>query len=61
MNEYNILDEEEMKQTISISECRNLREVINMVTMGCILNKKEYIRIMTILYQACDRIEKESK
>lgn len=29
MAEYNILNEKEMEETISVSECRKLREVVH--------------------------------
>lgn len=37
---YNILDEKEMNETISISECRNLREVMTALTAAPLITKK---------------------
>ena len=59
MPEYNIFDKEEMSQTISVAECRNLREIVHNVTVAPILTKYEYVRLMVIFNQVCDRLEKE--
>lgn len=60
MPEYNIFDKEEMSQTISVAECRNLRKVVDTVTAAPILTKYEYVRLMVIFNQVCDRLEKEA-
>lgn len=56
---YNIMNEKEMNEPISIAECRQLREVIHMLTMGCLLTKREYIRLMVVINAVLDRMEKE--
>lgn len=40
---YNILDEKEMNETISISECRNLRQMMHTLTAAPMITKKEYV------------------
>lgn len=55
---YNILDDKEMNETISMSECRKLREITNMLTMGCMITKKEYIRLMVVYDGILKRMEK---
>ena len=59
MPEYNITDKEEMSQIISIAECRKLREIVHNLTAAPILTKYEYLRLMVIFNQVCDRLEKE--
>lgn len=59
MPQYNITDTEEMSQTITIAECRKLREITNNLTAAPILNRYEYVRLMVIFNQVCDRLEKE--
>lgn len=56
MSEYNILNEKEMNETISVSECRKLREAINALTFTPIITKKEYVRLMVICNQITKRI-----
>lgn len=56
--EYNIFDDKEMNETISMTECRKLREITNMLTVGCMITKKEYIRLMVIYYGILKRMEK---
>lgn len=56
---YNILDEKEMNETISISECRNLRQVMTTLTAAPLITKKEYVRLMTVVDGILKRMEKE--
>lgn len=58
-NIYNILNEEEMNETISVPECRNLRQMMTTLTMAPVLTKREYVRFCTLINQVCDRLEKE--
>lgn len=58
---YHILNDEEMNKTITVEECRNLRKVINMLTTGPLLKKKEYVRIMVVINSILNRMEKEGK
>jgi hypothetical protein len=48
-------------QTISISECRNLRAIINSMTAACFLTEKEYLQIMLILASVGERLEAEGR
>ena len=61
MSEYNILNEKEMEENISIAECRKLRETVNILTMAPYLKKKEYIRLMVIFNQVLNRMENEGQ
>lgn len=54
---YNILDEKEMNETISISECRNLRQVMSALTAAPMITKKEYVRFMTVVDGVLKRME----
>ena len=56
---YNVLDEKEMNEPITIPECRKLREVIQMLTMGCLLKKREFVRLMVVINDILERMEKE--
>ena len=56
---YNILNEKEMNELISISECRNIRQMMTTLTAAPILTKREYVRFCTLINQVCDRLEKE--
>lgn len=56
---YNILDEKEMNETISIPECRNLRQVMTTLTAAPLITKKEYVRLMTVVDGILKRMEKE--
>lgn len=56
---YNILDEKEMNETISISECRNLRQVMNTLTAAPMITKKEHVRFMTVVDGILKRMESE--
>lgn len=47
--------------TISIKECRDLREIINSVTAGTMLTRMEYIQIMMVLGSAVERLEREGR
>ena len=56
---YNIFDEKEMSETITIAECRNLRQVINMLTVAPLITKQEYVRLMVVINIILNRMEKE--
>lgn len=56
---YNILDEQEMSETISMAECRQLRQVMNTLTSAPMLTKKEYVNLMVQVNKILDRMEKE--
>lgn len=56
---YNIHDEKEMSETISVAECRNLRQVVNMLTIAPLITKKEYVRFMVVIDGILNRMEKE--
>lgn len=56
---YNILDEKEMSEIISMSECRNLREVMSVLTSAPLLTKSEYISFMAVANRVLNRMEKE--
>ena len=47
------------EETVTIVENRNLRKVIHDVTTSCFLTKKEYMQIMGVILNACDRALKE--
>lgn len=55
---YNIFDDNEMNETISMVEGRKLREITNMLTAGCMITKKEYIRLMVVYDGILKRMEK---
>lgn len=57
---YNILDEKEMSEIISIAECRQLRQVMNMLTSAPMLTKEEYVRLMVQVNKILDRMEKNN-
>lgn len=59
MSEYNILDEKEMNELISVAECRKLREIVRILTMGPFIKKKEFIRLMVIFNSILNRMENE--
>ena len=46
---YNIMDEKEMNELITIPESRNLREVVNTLTIAPLLTKREYVRLMVVI------------
>lgn len=61
---YNVLNQEhtnqeEMTETISIAECRKLREVMNMLTVAPMLTKQEFISFMVVANRVLNRLEKE--
>lgn len=56
---YNILNEKEMSETITIAECRNLRQAIHMLTVAPLITKQEYIRLMIVIENILNRMEKE--
>ncbi len=49
----------EPEETVTIVENRHLRKTIHSVTTSCFLTKKEYMQIMGVIYNACDRTLKE--
>lgn len=58
---YNILNEEEMKETIDMADCRKIRQVISTLTCAPLLTKKEFVDFMMWANKVCDRLEKESE
>lgn len=56
---YNILDDEEMNQKISYSECMKLRDAMAKLTCALLLTKREYVRFMTVIDGVLKRMEKE--
>lgn len=56
---YNILDDEEMKQKISYSECMKLRDTMGKLTCAPLLTKREYVRFMVVVDSVLKRMEKE--
>lgn len=56
---YSVLDDKEMNEPITIPECRKLREVINTLTVAPLLTKREYIRLMVVINDILERMEKE--
>lgn len=56
---YNILDDEEMNQKISYSECMKLRDIMGKLTCAPFLTKREYVRFMTVIDGVLKRMEKE--
>lgn len=59
MATHNILDREEMNETITMAECRKLREVMNTLTAAPVLTKQEYIRLMVVFDHVLARLEDE--
>lgn len=56
---YKILDEKEMSELITVSECRKLREAIQILTVAPLITKGEYVRLMVVINGILDRMEKE--
>ncbi|GEM_PF-4845268 len=56
---YNIPDKKEMSEPISISECRNLRQVMNTITYAPMITKKEYVQLMIVVDGILKRMESE--
>lgn len=56
---YNILGKKEMSETISIPECRNLRQVMNTLTAAPMITKKEYVRLIAVVDGILKRMESE--
>ena len=56
---YNVLDEKEMNELITIPECRQLREVIQMLTVAPLITKREFVRLMVVINDILERMEKE--
>ena len=55
----NIMNEKEMNEPVSITECRKLREVIQMLTIAPLITKGEYVRLMVVIDGILGRMEKE--
>lgn len=49
------------ERTITIAECRNLREIIHDITSGCFLTENEYSQICNIVIGAVQRCVKEEQ
>lgn len=49
----------EAEETVTIVENRNLRKAIHEATTSCFLTKREYMQIMGVILDACDRTLKE--
>ena len=47
------------EETVTIVENRDLRKTIHAVTTSCFLTKREYMQIMGVILDACDRTLKE--
>lgn len=58
---YHILDDKEMDKTITVEECRNLRKMVDTLTIAPMLEKKEYVRIMVVIDGILKRMEREGK
>ena len=49
-----------IEKTISIKQCRELREAIKVYTSACFLTEQEFLQIMFVLVKAGERMERES-
>lgn len=58
--QYNVLNKAEMNELITISECRKLREAVNILTIGPLLTKGEYVRLMVVINDILKRMEDEN-
>lgn len=58
---YHILDDKEMDKTITVEECRNLRKMVDTLTIAPMLKKKEYVRIMVVIDGILKRMEREGE
>ncbi len=58
---YHILDDKEMDKTITVEECRNLRKMVDTLTIAPMLKKKEYVRIMVVIDGILKRMEREAE
>lgn len=58
---YHILDDKEMDKTITVEECRNLRKMVDTLTIAPMLKKKEYVRIMVVIDGILKRMEREKE
>ena len=47
------------EETVTVVENRDLRKTIHAVTTSCFLTKREYMQIMGVILDACDRALKE--
>lgn len=50
-----------MNSTITVNECRKLREITHILTQGCFITKSEYEELMVLYYKILGRIESEEK
>ena len=60
-NDYNVLDDNEMNELITIQECRKLREVIHILTVAPMITKREYISLFVVIDRILKRMEKEGE
>lgn len=58
---YHIFDDKEMDETITIAECRDLRKVVNTLTVAPMIKKKEYVRLMVVINSILNRMEREGE
>ena len=58
---FNHVDEKMADEYVFVAECRNLRKIVNILTMSPYLKKKEYIRLMFLFNQILERMEKEGQ
>lgn len=49
------------KRMITISQCRNLRMMINDLTRGCMLTEDEYRQFCIVINKVLERMEKEER
>lgn len=58
---YHILDDKEMDKTITVEECRILRQAVNALTIAPMLKKREYVRLIVVINGILKRMEREGK
>lgn len=51
--------DEFLNETISVSDCRKLREVFRTLTSAPVITKKELNEIMRVVQKILERLEKE--
>ena len=49
------------RKMITMSQCRDLRMMINEVTRGCMLTEDEYRQFCIVINKALERMEKEER
>jgi len=54
---YHIFDEKEMGETITMSECRELRKIMGTLTAAPMLTRREYVRFMVVVDGVLKRME----